>query len=1112
LPYDFWADTDSDLSRFVASETLQALNAYKARPDLIREHSNIEQAITQSGYGRKQLNELIQNAADAVDLPNGRIRIVLTDGTLYCANEGSPFTEAGYRTLMLSHSSEKRDDQIGRFGLGFKSVIQISDSPQIFSKSGSVRWDRRHSTELLEPLRPGLGSYPVLRIATPVNPVAAASSDPVLNELMSWATTVVKLPLVQQAAWLSEEMRKFPHEFLLFSQNIGLLEFDNRIEGTLTAWSARRDGSDVLLENDDVQEEWRIFRYKHHVSPQAAVEAGSIAAREAVDVTWAVPIKGNPRRQRGSFWNYFPTSHTTSLRGIVNAAFKMNEDRHSMLHTLYNKEILQKAVPMMVAGALASFRDDADPAGFLDLLPARGREAPSWADSVINEPIFAALSAVPCLPDRAGELQLISDLLFPPDMDEATRLEEMWDSWVGLDRPWLHRSASTTKERRLMVRRLLGLANKGRAPVELWLEEITYGRKLDDFENALRMAVEIDKHHPDHRAAMRRSRIVLMQDGSARPPITSKVFLPIDEEDEGDNLVSYELLHHGDVSTLLKALDFQALDDRGKVDRIARQVAKDYEDESAAESLWRLSRALPVPEMLAIIGDRLDIGKLRVRSKDGRWRPTADVWLPNGLIPTNSIGDEHLLVDDLFHRQDLTLLKNLEVKSTLAEPATVKSGPSYDLWKSAEAARISAESRNSPVPVSEASLRFSPVLATSGLHLLCKASIRTREKVTQRILSDTQYKTKVEFSSTYKSAQIIDGPDMWWVRNYGVLQTRLDLVDVKYCAGAVEGIPVGFLPYPGPSHAEKLALPDSVDKVNWGYALPLAEQKLPCGRVHELYGLLAKLGVRRPAELLVQQPDGTTTRYPAEFIAAAEDDDTYQFLLRSAKVPALYTGNPELTDPLSERWKLQSVKVEFFSAFEHVKDEESETETISSLYPFLHQIESKIRRSTKCIPCLSLRTVRSNSYNEEQDVEHHETFRDGSNFYYASTLSSRRLLTALLQDAGSSRRAADVEAEMRRLAKVERTPPGADPEPDQEPEHLKTHASGFIPLDASRNLSEQMTLIERAVLRYLDTPDANVFDLRLNFEVDVSQGITNEAISKVTENVSKLGGQARFED
>ncbi|MEB7503964.1 sacsin N-terminal ATP-binding-like domain-containing protein [Arthrobacter koreensis] len=1093
------------------SETRQALNAYIARPDLVREHSNIEQAITQSGYGRKQLNELIQNAADAVDAPNGRIRVVLTRDTLYCANEGSPFTEAGYRTLMLSHSSEKRDDQIGRFGLGFKSVIQISDSPQIFSKSGSVRWDRSHSTELLAPLSPGLDSYPVLRIATPVSPRESAQIDPVLDELVSWATTVVKLPLLQQAAWLSHEMRQFPHEFLLFSQNIGFLEFDDRVEGTVSTWSARRNGSDVVLENGDGREKWKIFRHQHRVSPQAAVEAGSIAARETVDVTWAVPITGKPRRQLGAIWNYFPTSHKTSLRGIVNAAFKMNEDRHSMLHTLYNKEILQKTVPQMVAGAIAAFQDEADPASYLDLLPARGREALSWADSTLNEPIFVALASVPSLPDRSGILRPISELLFPPDLEDATRLEEMWDQWVGRNRPWLHRSASASKERRLMVRRLLALANKARSPIEQWLEEVTYGKQLDDFENALRIAVEIDKHHPDHRTAMRRSRIILMQNGGVRAPITTKAFLPIDEQDKGENLVSYELLHHGDASAHLRALDFQALDDRGKADRVARQVAKDYEDEGAAESLWRLSRSLPVPEMLAIMGDRIDVSRLRVRAKDGRWYPTTEVWLPNGLF-SNSSGDEHLTVDDLFHRHDLTLLKNLGVRSTLAEPATVRSGATYDLWKSAEAARLSAESRSSPVPVSEASLRFGPVLTTDGLHLLTKASARTREKATQRILSNVQYKTKIEYSTTYKDPELIDGPDMWWVRHYGVLQTRLGLVDVKYCVGSVEGIPVGFVPYPGPENAEKLQLPDSADAVNWSFVLPLAEQELPTGRVHELYGLLAKLGVRRPKELLVGRSNGSTTRYPAEFITVAEDEDSHKFLLEKPELGVLHTGNTELTTALSENWNLNVVKVEFFSAFEHERDEEAEVSTIGSLYPFLHQVEHKIKRSTKCIPCKSLRTVRSNSYNVEQDIEAHDAVRVGSSFYYSSSLSSRRLLTHLLQDAGSTYRGAEVEAEMRRLHQIQRTLPPPLPEPEPAPDRLKTHVSGYIPIDGARDLSDQMKLIERAVLRHLDTPEANLFDLRLHFEMDTSSGINEETVYIVNENITKLNGQARFEE
>ena len=268
--------------------------------------------------------------------------------------------------------------------------------------------------------------------------------------------------------------------------------------------------------------------------------------------------------------------------------------------------------------------------------PARGKEIISWADNVINEPIFAAISAVPCLPDRAGELQPIVNLLFPPDLDDATRLMEMWNSWVGLDRPWLHPSAFTSKERKLVVRRLLRFANKAVAPMEQWLEEVTYGKRLEDYEHALRIAVEIDKHHTDYRAAMRRSRIVLMQDGGIAPPITTKAFLPMDEHDEGVNLVSHELFQHGDAGAYLKALDFQALNDRGKVERIARQLSKDYDDEGAALSLWRLSRALPVQEMLSIIDDRLESNRLRVRAKDGKWRPISDLWLPNNLIPAAS--------------------------------------------------------------------------------------------------------------------------------------------------------------------------------------------------------------------------------------------------------------------------------------------------------------------------------------------------------------------------------------------------------------------------------------------------------------------------------------------
>jgi hypothetical protein len=239
---DSWAGTTSPLSKFVALETESALNAYRARPQLIREHSNIEAAISQSGYGRKQLNELIQNAADAIKEPGGRIKVVLTKDALYCANEGQPFTEAGFRTLMLSHSSEKRDDEIGRFGLGFKSVVQVTTEPKIYSRTGSVAWSQRQSRELLRDLYPELDTYPILRLATPVDPDVAAAGDQILSELFPWATTVVQLPLAGSVSWLSDEMKDFPGEFLLFSDKISSMEFDDRVSGSSVTWTADQRG------------------------------------------------------------------------------------------------------------------------------------------------------------------------------------------------------------------------------------------------------------------------------------------------------------------------------------------------------------------------------------------------------------------------------------------------------------------------------------------------------------------------------------------------------------------------------------------------------------------------------------------------------------------------------------------------------------------------------------------------------------------------------------------------------------------------------------------------------------------------------------------------------
>ena len=115
-------------------------------------HSLTEQVEHQ--YHSRFLIELIQNAHDALfalDKSNStqRVEVVLTNeenkyGTLYVANDGQPFTSSNFKALSnLGQSDKDPQKSIGNKGIGFRSVLEISKVPQIYSRkeSTSSRFD-----------------------------------------------------------------------------------------------------------------------------------------------------------------------------------------------------------------------------------------------------------------------------------------------------------------------------------------------------------------------------------------------------------------------------------------------------------------------------------------------------------------------------------------------------------------------------------------------------------------------------------------------------------------------------------------------------------------------------------------------------------------------------------------------------------------------------------------------------------------------------------------------------------------------------------------------------------------------------------------------------------
>ncbi|MGH2811044.1 MAG: sacsin N-terminal ATP-binding-like domain-containing protein, partial [Actinomycetota bacterium] len=143
-----WEGRESPIAQAIVKQSEDRLAAYRSDPTLVAEHLGIERSTAQGGYGRRQVYELIQNAADAmIDHPGGRIRVLLTPESLYCANEGLPIDLGGVRVILSSHVSSKRGNEIGRFGLGFKSILGITDSPEFYSRSGSFGFSRDNATK-----------------------------------------------------------------------------------------------------------------------------------------------------------------------------------------------------------------------------------------------------------------------------------------------------------------------------------------------------------------------------------------------------------------------------------------------------------------------------------------------------------------------------------------------------------------------------------------------------------------------------------------------------------------------------------------------------------------------------------------------------------------------------------------------------------------------------------------------------------------------------------------------------------------------------------------------------------------------------------------------------
>lgn len=932
-----WAP-DPTLVGEIEEQFARAIASYEADPKLVIEHANLEESIRVGGYANRTLLELVQNAADAMagTSPDadalGRVEIVLDPATrtLYCANSGRPFSRQGLEAMSHAYLSAKRGDEIGRFGLGFKSVLALTDSPQVLSRSVAFEYNSPRAVDAIRAVGSPARRFPVLRTATMVDVADLFAVDPILTELGEWATTVVRLPGIGSIDRLASEMESFASEFLLFVSAVREIRLRVIGEQGFETSHVSRDLGDRLFKierPDGSGDEWYVGERMHAPSPAARREVGDAVSRDEIKVSVAVPVK--PRRaglrdkddrgtQVGQFWSYFPLQDNTSATGFFNAPWSVNDDRTTLLRNTYNREILATMAELFVE-LLPRVASVEDPAAHLDYLPARGREERSYGDSILCTVVPRLAGAASLVPDAAGVLSPAPDLL-PLDfasVDDLKVDEPVHKAWIGSpntrnDVP--HWKCYSSNQRVLRLSEVFAatvdpdlffeeagprtrrvesalklLPKRG---LSSWLREWSEGNHIISSANALRFAYDRRT-----RPGIEEARVIPTSGGLRSLSDKNTVFLRQAEDLEIENavFVTAEFLVHQEMERLLRDCGFRDLDPVAILNaRIAKLTPT--ADTTLQTKFWDSTLGVSPREAAEAIASHPD-AVVMVPTRDGGWAWPQQVVDLDASLPT---ADGKLLLDS--QRCVPALAHLLGVVRAPRERFDFEDeieGPAYQAWVLEELnSRLTPGDR----PIERVALyprRNSTPGPFSVLLLLAEsgADESLREEWTRGLLEFGDSPWDCEDGDSGAAYSVVS-PIRWAVGRAGLLRSSRGYRPPHDTVSASLVRYEGILPlFRGPRLVEEaLDLPDELSSIPARVLREALEQDLypPTLKNDVLIEFIvaaSKIAFSgsRPASIPARVNRAVESRPPASVYLATTDDQ--ESLLQSRQRPYLRVNN-----------------------------------------------------------------------------------------------------------------------------------------------------------------------------------------------------------------------------
>ena len=384
--------------------------------------------------------ELIQNA---VDSKSSQLELRLKENELFVWNDGDQFSEKDVRSICSLGSSSKDLTQIGTFGIGFKSVYNYTDCPEIYS--GDEHFCIRDLTQ----------------------PEGINNVIPQIVEQVNQDRTVFRLPFKddlsqEDIVLLKEQFCKLGERYvLLFLRD---LQRDCKKHFKTIRWIDERDGQTGIcscihhphskiqdaseveltmsLNSENQLSEMFLVFHKVIQPPQNVIDAllkqtKHDEKRQPIEIAFKLHDGSITAMDDNSvLFAYLPTQKETHLKFLIQARYQTTSGRADIQEPSenpWNRWLVQETANFLPE-VLEHLKAHGllEPA-FFNILPLKGEVENEFKP--IAEALQKAMQKKPLVPTENGGYAKAETVFYP---HHESLLQLIESSWLYPGSSWLH--------------------------------------------------------------------------------------------------------------------------------------------------------------------------------------------------------------------------------------------------------------------------------------------------------------------------------------------------------------------------------------------------------------------------------------------------------------------------------------------------------------------------------------------------------------------------------------------------------------------------------------------------------------------------------------------------